>query len=215
MGVFSTVEVVGLDMEEDSEAVFEEAVDKAWNFFGGLDAFVNCYTYEGKIQDPLQVEEGEFKKMVKINFTSAWSLLRAVSRRMRDNKSGGSIVFLTTIIGGERGLYPGAAIYGSCLAGVEQLVRATAMDIGKYKIRVNAIARGLHLADEYPKAVGRDRAKSLVKDVAPLNRWLNPKNDLASTVIYLISDGSQFMTGTTTYVDGAQSIVRPRMRSFM
>lgn len=89
------------------------------------------------------------------------------------------------------------------------------MDIGKYKIRVNAIARGLNLADEYPKAVGQDRAKSLVKEVMPLNRWLDPKSDLASTVIYLISDGSQFMTGTTIYVDGAQSIVRPRMRSYM
>lgn len=89
------------------------------------------------------------------------------------------------------------------------------MEIGKYKIRVNAVARGLHVADKYPKAIGQDRAKSLVKEVAPLKRWLDPKSDLASTVIYLISDGSQFMTGTTIYVDGAQSIVRPRMRSFM
>lgn len=85
----------------------------------------NFLADSGKMQDPLQVAEDEFKKMVKINFTSAWSLLRAVGRRLRDNKSGGSIVFLTSIIGGERGLYPGAAIYGSCLAGVQQLVRVS------------------------------------------------------------------------------------------
>lgn len=89
------------------------------------------------------------------------------------------------------------------------------MDVGKYKIRVNAIARGLHLDDEYPVTVGKERAKKLVKDAAPLGRWLDVKDDLASTVIYLISDGSRYMTGTTIFVDGAQSLVRPRMRSYM
>lgn len=89
------------------------------------------------------------------------------------------------------------------------------MEIGKHKIRVNAIARGLHLEDEYPKSVGKDRAEELVKKAAPLHRWLDVKNDLASTVIYLISDGSCYMTGTTIFVDGAQSITRPRLRSYM
>lgn len=89
------------------------------------------------------------------------------------------------------------------------------MEIGKHKIRVNAIARGLHLEDEFPKSVGKDRAEKLVKEAAPLQRWLDVKNDLASTVIYLISDGSLYMTGATIFVDGAQSIVRPRMRSYM
>lgn len=89
------------------------------------------------------------------------------------------------------------------------------MDIGKYKIRVNGIARGLHLQDEYPISVGKERAEKLVKEAAPLHRWLDAKNDLASTVIYLISDGSRYMTGTTIFVDGGQSITRPRMRSYM
>lgn len=87
--------------------------------------------------------------------------------------------------------------------------------MGKHQIRVNAIARGLHLNDEYPLSVGKERAEKLVKDAAPLNRWLDVRNDLASTVIYLVSDDSRYMTGTTIFVDGAQSIVRPRMRAYM
>lgn len=146
---------------------------------------------------------------------AAWFLLKAVGQRMRNFNKGGSIVFITSIMGSERGLYPGAAAYASALAGIQQLVRASAMEIGKYQIRVNAIARGLHLEDEFPLSVGRERAEKLVKEAAPLERWLDVKNDLASTVIYLISDGSCYMTGTTIYVDGAQSITRPRMRSFM
>lgn len=89
------------------------------------------------------------------------------------------------------------------------------MEIGKYQIRVNAIARGLHLDDEYPVSVGKERAEKLVKEAAPLQRWLDVERDVASSVIYLISDGSRYMTGTTIFVDGAQSLVRPRMKSYM
>ncbi|XP_027332434.1 uncharacterized protein LOC113847488 [Abrus precatorius] len=209
------VQVVGLDLQSEDESAFSESVDKACQILGKLDAFVNCYTYEGEMQEHLDLAESEFIKIVKINFIAAWFLLKAVGQRMRDFQNGGSIVFLTSIIGAERGLYPGAAAYASALAGVQQLVRASALEIGKYQIRVNAIARGLHLHDEFPLSVGRERAEKLVKEAAPLERWLDVKNDLASTVIYLISDGSCYMTGTTIYVDGAQSITRPRMRSFM
>lgn len=209
------IEVVGLDMEGEREAAFDEAVNRASSILGTLDAFVHAYTYEGAVQDALQLSEEEFRKIVKINLMASWFLMKAVCRRMRDQKSGGSVIFLTTLIGAERGLYQGGAAYGSCLAGLQQLARTLALDVGKYKIRVNAIARGLHLDDGYPISVGKERAKKLVKEAAPLERWLDVKDDLASTVIYLISDGSRYMTGTTIFVDGAQSLVRPRMRSYM
>ncbi|KAL6508173.1 hypothetical protein OROHE_021715 [Orobanche hederae] len=134
------VEVIGLNMEEETESIFTEAVEKAKRVLGSLDALVNCYSYE---------------------------------------------------------------------------VRASAMEIGKYQIRVNAIARGLHLHDEFPLSVGTERAQKLVHEAAPLHRWLDVENDLASTVIYLISDGSRYMTGTTIYVDGGQSLSRPRLKSYM
>lgn len=209
------VEFVGLNMEEDTEANFDEAVDIAWKLFGMLDAFVNCYVYEGKNQEPLSITEDEYKKTVKVNVMAPWFLLKAVAKRMRDSKSGGSIIFLTSIIGAERGLYPGAAAFGSCMASIQQLVRLSAMEIGKHNIRVNGIARGLHLNDEYPMTIGREKAEKATADVMPLRRWLDPKNDLASTVLYLVSDDSRYMTGTTIFVDGAQSLVRPRLRSFM
>lgn len=77
------------------------------------------------MQDPFMMCENEFKKVLKINFASVWFLVKAVARRMRDQKTGGSIVLMSSIIGAERGLYQGAAAYGSCLAGVNQLVRVS------------------------------------------------------------------------------------------
>uniref|UniRef100_A0A6V7QSJ9 cysteine--tRNA ligase n=1 Tax=Ananas comosus var. bracteatus TaxID=296719 RepID=A0A6V7QSJ9_ANACO len=78
-----------------------------------------------------------------------------------------------------------AAAYGSSLAAIQQLVRLSAMEIGKHKIRVNAIARGLHLGDKYPLHVGRRRRRSPRRGDAAL-QVARPKNDLASTVLYLV-----------------------------
>ncbi|MQM19942.1 hypothetical protein Taro_052954 [Colocasia esculenta] len=169
----------------------------------------------GKIQEPLAVAEDEFKKSVKVNLAAPWYLLKAVSRRMRDSKSGGSIIFVSSIIGAERGLYSGSAVYASCMAAIQQLARVSALEFGKYNIRVNAIARGLHMEDGYPLSVGKEKAKSSTERVMPLLRWLDPENDLASTVIYLVGEDSRYMTGTAIFVDGGQSIVRPRLRSYM
>ncbi|CAO2827549.1 unnamed protein product [Amaranthus hypochondriacus] len=211
----NAIEVVSLDMEDDREATFHGAVEKACNLLGKLDAFVNFYAYEGKMQDPLEMAEDDFKKTVYTNLMAVWYLVKAVGCKMRDQSTGGSIVLMTSINGAERGIYKGSAAFGSCLAGINQLVRVMAMEIGKYQIRVNGIARGLHIDDEYPTSVGKDRSQKLAKEVVPLQRWLDPKKDLTSTVAYLISDSSRYMTGTTIFVDGGQSLARPRMRSYM
>ena len=78
------------------------------------------------------------------------------------------------------------------------------MELGKHKIRVNAACRGLHLQDKFPISVGKEKAEKATAEVMPLRRWLD-----------LEKDESRYMTGTTIFVDGAQSIVRPRMHSFM
>ncbi|KAM3280189.1 hypothetical protein ACQJBY_047146 [Aegilops geniculata] len=216
-GGAAAVAVVGLDLAACDEAAVGAAVEAAWRCFGhgGLDALVNCCSYEGEMQDCLSVTEDEYNETIKVNVITPWLLIKAMAKRFRDAQSGGSVVCLTQIIGAERGLYPGAAAYGTSLGAVHQLVRLSAMELGKHKIRVNAVCRGLHLGDKFPVSVGEEKAEKATGEVMPLRRWLDPEKDLASTVLYLIGDDSRFMTGTTIYVDGAQSIVRPRMRSFL
>ncbi|KAL2942627.1 hypothetical protein RDABS01_030977, partial [Bienertia sinuspersici] len=118
------IKVVGLDMEDDRETSFYGAVERACSLLGNLDAFVNCYSYEGKIQDPLVMAEDDFKKTVKVNFMAVWFLVKAVGRKMCDQGIGGSIVLLTSINGCKRGLYNGVAAFGSCMIGVNQLIRS-------------------------------------------------------------------------------------------
>ena len=65
------------------------------------------------MQDCLSVTEDEYNKTMKVNVITPWLLIKAIAKRFRDAQSGGSVVCLTQIIGAERGLYPGAAAYGT------------------------------------------------------------------------------------------------------
>ena len=62
---------------------------------------------------------------MKVNVMTPWFLMKTIAKRFEDTKYGGSIVFLTQIIGAERGLYPGAAAYGTSLGAIHQLVRVS------------------------------------------------------------------------------------------
>ncbi|KAJ8492293.1 hypothetical protein OPV22_014014 [Ensete ventricosum] len=247
--------IVGLNMEEDLEAVFDEAVDLAWKLLGTLDAFVNCCAYEGKMQGCLDVTEHEYKKTVKINFMAPWSCslwfkfgwCATIGSRIMIHKKGTlkheapinvdmerisvacptSVHVKHTYLKSVRyvRLYRLEDNLSMCDFMPMQIVllfkfsesslplQLSAMEIGKHKIRVNAVSRGLQLDDEYPRAMGKEKAEKPTADIMPLLRWLDPKNDVASTVMYLVGDDSRDMTGTTIFVDGAQSIVRPRMRA--
>ena len=63
---YSAVDVVGLDMEDERESVFHDAVDKACHILGKLDAFVNCYTYEGthNFSLPFFLEKKKFDNII-------------------------------------------------------------------------------------------------------------------------------------------------------
>nr|GEW12051.1 hypothetical protein CTI12_AA104990 [Tanacetum cinerariifolium] len=59
-----------------------------------------------------------------VNFLALWYLLKVVAKRIRDNKTGGSIVFMTSIVGAKRGIYPGSGAYGATWGGIHELFRA-------------------------------------------------------------------------------------------
>ncbi|KAE8786524.1 carbonyl reductase [Hordeum vulgare] len=185
-----------MDLVACDEAAVGVAVVAAWRCFGdgGLDALVNCSSYDaGEVQDCLSVSEDEYNKTMKVNVITPWLPIKAMAKRFRDAQSGGSVVCLTQIIGAERGLYPGAAAYATSLGVVHQLVRLSAMELSKHKIRVNAVCHVLHLGDKFPVYVGEEKAEKATGEEMPLRRWLDPDKDLASTVLYLVGDeGSSF-----------------------
>lgn len=209
------IQVVDLDLQRCNRRQVDVAVEAAWRALGGLDLFVSCSWPSGELSDFLDTSEDQLEESVNVNFKSLCMISMAVGKLMQQAGTGGSIIFVTSIIGTERGLFPGVAVSGASLAAANYLTRAMAMELGKYKIRVNAIARGLTDSDAMLKPLSNDVRKKEGERVVPLRRWLDVKSDLTAMLLYLAGESSSFITGTVVFVDGGQSLVRPRMRSYL
>ena len=88
------------------------------------------------------------------------------------------------------------------------MTRGLARELGRYWIRVNAIAPSAVVTEGTLQFFGDkwDRAAGVIRDGQSLKRTLETE-DLAGTVIYLASDASKFVTGQTLMVDGGTTFL--------
>jgi len=176
--------VAGVLDVRDRDAVVH-FVDEAAGVFAGLDVLVN--NAGGGFQAAfLEMSGGGQDALVAENFTSVTHFVRACVPWM---KQGGSIINVTTIEAHRAG--PGYAIYSAMKAAVANLTKSLALELGDRRIRVNCIA-----PDVIPTpGVGELDART------PLDRRGHP-DDVAGAAVYLASELSGFVTGTTLHVDG-------------
>jgi 3-oxoacyl-[acyl-carrier protein] reductase len=133
------------------------------------------------------------------NFTQVTALVRGVVPLMPD---GGTIVNLTSIEAHQAA--PGFAVYGAMKAALAHLTRTLALELASRRIRVNAVA-----PDAVPTGGDQDvRGEMLAAGaeydpayIPPLGEFGTPE-DVAAAVLFLASDLSRFITGTTIHVDG-------------
>jgi enoyl-[acyl-carrier protein] reductase I len=190
------------DVSSDKEIakLFEELKAK----YGKLDAVVHSVAYA-----PAEALKDEFVQTSREAFrvaldTSAYSLValaRAATILMTD---GGSIVTLT-YYGAEK-VVPKYNVMGVAKAALEACVRYLAYDLGKHKIRVNAISAGpiKTLAARGIGSLGEMMKTQAEK--SPLQRNIDV-NEVAATAVFLASEGGTGITGETIYVDCGYNIM--------
>ena len=167
---------------------------------GRLDVLVNNAggTFHAPLLDVSPKGEGA---LVAENFGQVTGLIRGAVPLMAD---GGAIVNLTSIEAHQAA--PGFAVYAAMKAAVASLTRTLALELAPRAIRVNAIA-----PDAVPTA-GEDGLRESVLAapagpgfepavVPPLGHFGTP-DDVAAAALFLASDQSRFVTGTTVHVDG-------------
>ncbi|KAL3679728.1 hypothetical protein R1sor_022684 [Riccia sorocarpa] len=197
--------ILRLDVSADDAAI-DAAADEGWKMFGGIDVLVNNAGVRGPVKSPLDWDEKLWNGTMDTNLRGPWLLTKAVGRRMRAAKRKGSIITVTSTAGLERSLLPGALAYSVSKAGANHLTKVLALEMGKYNIRVNAIAAGMFKSEITNDLFDKPWLPAVAKKIVPVGRWgiINP--DLTSLVLLLASDASSYVTGNVFVVDGGQSL---------
>jgi NAD(P)-dependent dehydrogenase (short-subunit alcohol dehydrogenase family) len=194
---------VTLDVTDPASA--QAMVDAGLAKFGRLDGLVNNAALYGALKGGRfdGIPESEWDACMTVNVKGIWNCCKAAVPAMRaggDDK-GGSIVNIASLAatyGMPYGLH-----YTTSKAAVIGLTRGLARELGRDRIRVNALAPSAVLTEGTSEFFGDklDRALSAVKAGQTIQRNLVP-GDLTGTVAWLLSDESGFVTGQTIAVDG-------------
>ena len=186
--------------DEEITQLFEQLKQS----YGKLDAVVHSVAYA-----PAEALKDEFVNTSREAFrialdTSAYSLV-AVARAAAPLMTEGGSILTMTYYGAEK-VVPKYNVMGVAKAALEACVRYLAYDLGKHKIRVNAISAG---PIKTLAARGIGSLGEMLKSQAersPLQRNIDV-NEVAATAVFLASDGATGITGETIYVDCGYNIM--------
>ena len=146
----------------------------------------------------------EFDRVVRVNLTGTWLVNREAGRAMTP-RGAGRIVNLTTVYAERVGPVPESAYYAS-KAGVANVTRALAAELGPHGISVNCLAPGVFYPTPMTAALAADPDRlEWFATRTMLGRLGDPDRDFAGPLLLLASPGSSYVTGQVLYVDGGWS----------
>jgi NAD(P)-dependent dehydrogenase (short-subunit alcohol dehydrogenase family) len=176
----------------DVDAMFAAVIDA----FGQFDCLVNNAGRQ-TWSSLLELSEADWDKTIKTNLKGSFLCTQAAARILKEQGRGGSIINIGS--GANKQPFMNLVDYCASKGGLEQLTRVSACELGQYGIRVNCVA---------PGAIEIERTKEESDDYAgtwspltPMGRIGYPA-DIARSVVFLASEGADFVTGQTLYVDG-------------
>jgi 3-oxoacyl-[acyl-carrier protein] reductase len=195
-------EGLGVKLDVTDPASARTMVEAAVEQFGRLDALINNAALYGALHGGRfdQLDEGEWDACMAVNVKGIWNCCKAAVPAMRTAGAGSivNIASLAATYGMPYGLH-----YTTSKAAVIGLTRGLARELGRDRIRVNALAPSAVITEGTCEFFGDklDRALDAIKNQQTIQRNLMPE-DLAGTVLWLVSDASGFVTGQTIAVDG-------------
>jgi NAD(P)-dependent dehydrogenase (short-subunit alcohol dehydrogenase family) len=141
----------------------------------------------------------EFRRVQRINVEGVFLTFRAAARHMAQHGQGGALVATASTAAVE-----GAARnshYGASKGAVTSYVRALAVELARYRIRVNSILPGWIETDMTQKAVSNPKFADAVLPRIPARRW-GAIDDFGGIAVYLASAASAYTTGEQFIIDG-------------
>lgn len=190
-----TAAVAKLDVSQ--EASVANAVAGIEQALGPIDVLVNnagiCIT-----KPVLEQSEADWDDVLDVNLKGAFLMSTRIARRMREQKRGGSIINIQSILSFRQAGH--ITPYAASKAALNQLTKNMALELARYNIRVNGIAPGYFLTDISRDFFASEAGAAMLKRIP--QRRLGRFEDLDGPLLLLASDASRYMTGTTIVVDG-------------
>ena len=153
--------------------------------------------------DFLTYSPDDFNKVMQVNLGGTFFLAQASAKQMKDQSGGGSILFISSVTGHQA--HKNLAAYGMSKAALEMLAKNLVIELSEYKINVNAIAPGATVTERTMQDPAYNKIWS---EITPMGRPAVVQ-DIANTVLFLVSDNARHITGQTLIVDGGWSSVSP------
>jgi 3-oxoacyl-[acyl-carrier protein] reductase len=185
----------GRPLQVNDAAACEALIDDISTRFGPIGILVNN---AGITRDNLamRMKDEEWEAVIQTNLSSVFRLARGVLRPMMKARWG-RIINITSVVGLSGN--PGQVNYAAAKAGVAGMSRALAREVASRNITVNCVAPGF-IDTDMTKALSEDQIKSLMSQI-PAQRLGTP-DDIASSVVFLASEGASYITGVTLSVNG-------------
>ena len=190
---------VSIKMDAAELEGIEATIKLALDTYGRLDImFNNAGLGELALLHETSLES--WNRILAVTLTSTFLGMKYCLPIMR--QQGRGVIVNTASISGTGGDY-GMSAYNAAKAGVINLTRAAALENAQYNIRVNCVCPGA-INTRVAQILGGDRAdefRRMQAEAHPLGRMGEPE-EIASTVLFLASDESSFITGEGIVVDG-------------
>lgn len=183
----------------------EGYVNEAVKLFGKIDVFFNNAGIEGVVKPIVDYPEDVFDKVMAVNVKGIWLGSKYVLPQMNE---GGSII-MTSSVAGILG-FAGLGAYVTSKHAVVGIMRTLAIEAAPLKIRVNSVHpspvnnRMMRSIEEGAAAGHGDEVQKQFEASIPLKRYAEPL-EVAQLVLFLASDSSKYITGTTEVIDGGMS----------
>lgn len=194
---------VKCDVTKENDVI--QAIQKAVSLFGGIDILVN----NAGITNRFSVKDlglSDWEKVIKVNLTGSFLVSHYAIPYMIQKRSG-NIVFISSI--GAYVSWESDASYQASKGGIVSLSRSIAIDCALHNIRVNCVCPGLINAPMLTDYLRENDSENLILNKfinrIPLKRLGSPQ-EVANAVLFLASDDSSYITGTTLVVDGGYMV---------
>lgn len=174
--------------------------------YGKIDIFFNNAGIEGVVMPLTEYPDTDFEKLIDVNVKGVWLGNKYTLPHMNE---GGSII-LTSSVAGLLG-FANMSAYVTSKHAIVGIMRATAIEAAPMNIRVNSVHpspvnnRMMRSIEEGASAGHAEEVKAQFEASIPLGRYAEP-DEIAKLVLFLASDDSQFITGTTQVIDGGMCV---------